>query len=44
MSVLVLGAVAGDTVDVAVDGDDPAAVSAAADEVERILTTPESEL
>jgi len=44
MSVLALGAVAGDTVDVAVDGDDPAAVSAAADEVERILTTPESEL
>jgi len=44
MSVLALGAVANDTVDIVVDGDDPAAAEAAADEVERILTTPESEL
>ncbi len=44
MSVLALGAVASDTVQVVVDGEDPEAASAAADEVERILTTPESEL
>ncbi len=44
MSVLALGAVANDTVAITVEGDDPAANAAAADEVERILTTPEEEL
>ena len=44
MSVLALGAVANDTVEIVVEGDDPEAASAAADEIERILTTPESEL
>jgi len=44
MSVLALGAVANDVVEVVVDGDDADAAQDAADEVERILTTPESEL
>lgn len=44
MSVLSLGAVANDDVVVSVDGSDADAASAAADEIERILTTPESEL
>lgn len=44
MSVLALGAVANDTVEITVEGDDAAANAAAADEVERILTTPEEEL
>jgi len=44
MSVLALGAVADDVVEVVVDGPDSGSAQAAADEVERILTTPESEL
>ncbi len=44
MSVLALGAVANDEVVVTVEGEDAAANAAAADEVERILTTPEEEL
>ncbi len=44
MSVLALGAVANDTVQITVEGDDAAANTAAADEIERILTTPEEEL
>ena len=44
MSVLALGAVANDTVEITVEGDDAAATAAAADEIERILTTPEEEL
>ncbi len=44
MSVLALGAVANDVVDVHVEGDDAEAAEAAADEIQRILTTPESEL
>lgn len=44
MSVLSLGAVANDTVHVSVDGDDVDAANAAADEIERILTTPEKDL
>lgn len=44
MSVLALGAVANDTVEIAVEGPDAAANAAAADEIERILTTPEEEL
>ncbi len=44
MSVLALGAVANDEVVITVEGDDAAANAAAAAEVERILTTPESEL
>ncbi|GEM_PF-257243 len=44
MGLLSLGAVASDVVEVSVEGDDPTATGAAADEVERILTTPESEL
>jgi len=44
MSVLALGAVANDTVDIEVEADAADAATAAADEVERILTTPESEL
>ncbi len=44
MSVLALGAVANDTVEIAVEGADAAANAAAADEIERILTTPEEEL
>ena len=44
MSVLALGAVANDEVAITVVGDDAAANAAAADEVERILTTPEEEL
>lgn len=44
MSVLALGAVANDEVVITVDGDDAAQNAAAAAEVERILTTPESEL
>ena len=44
MSVLALGAVANDEVAITVDGGDAAANAAAADEVERILTTPEEEL
>lgn len=44
MGLLSLGAVASDVVDLSVEGSDAAATTAAADEVERILTTPESEL
>ena len=44
MSVLALGAVANDTVEITVEGDNGAANAAAADEIERILTTPEEEL
>lgn len=44
MSLLALGAVASDTVQITVEGDDASANGAAADEIERILTTPEAEL
>lgn len=44
MSLLALGAVANDEVVVSVEGSDPADTAAAANEVERILTTPENEL
>lgn len=44
MSVLALGAVANDTVEISVEGADAAANVAAADEIERVLTTPEEEL
>jgi len=44
MSVLALGAVANDVVEIGAVGSDAAAATAAIDEVERILTTPESEL
>lgn len=44
MSVLALGAVANDEVHVSVEAPNAADAVAAADEVERILTTPESEL
>ena len=44
MGLLSLGAVASDVVEVSVEGADAAATTEAADEVERILTTPESEL
>jgi len=44
MSVLALGAVANDVVDVHVEGDDAQAAEDAAAEIQRILTTPESEL
>lgn len=44
MSVLSLGAVANDVVEIHVEGDDADEALAAADEIERILTTPESEL
>ena len=44
MSVLALGAVANDVVEIVADGADSGSATAAVDEVERILTTPESEL
>ncbi len=44
MSLLALGAVASDTVQISVVGNDASANAAAADEIERILTTPEEEL
>ena len=44
MGLLSLGAVASDVVEVSVEGADAAATTEAANEVERILTTPESEL
>lgn len=44
MSVLALGAVANDEVSISVEASSGADASEAADEVERILTTPESEL
>ncbi len=44
MSVLSLGAVANETVHVSVDGADAEAATMAADEIERILTTPEKDL
>ena len=44
MSVLALGAVANDVVEIVAEGADSGSAEAAIDEVERILTTPESEL
>lgn len=44
MSLLALGAVANDVVDISVTGADDAACAAAFDEIERILTTPEDQL
>lgn len=44
MSVLSLGAVANDEVEISVEGADADAANGAADEIERILTTPEGEL
>ena len=44
MAVLSLGAVAGDTVSLEIEGDDDAESAAALAEITRILTTPEAEL